>query len=69
MECQYEIVPELYDILVYDIESNGTTITEQPAYITSTSIVSSPTPSLTVVNPARGPYNFVVIIVIYYSFQ
>ena len=54
MKCKSIVETNLYHILVYDIESNGTTYTQQPAYETSamiigmsstTSVVGTPTQS------------------------
>ena len=62
MKCDSNIATNLYHILVYDIQSNGTTYTQQPAYETSTMItgmsstttdVVTPTPSTT---PIEGEF-------------
>ena len=49
MKCESISETNLYHILVYDIQSNGTTYTQQPAYETSTMItgMSSTTSSAT----------------------
>ena len=43
MKCKSIVETNLYHILVYDIESNGTTYTQQPAYETSTMITVTST--------------------------
>ena len=43
MKCESISDTNLYHILVYDIESNGTTYTQQPAYETSTMITVTST--------------------------
>ena len=52
MKCKSISETNLYHILVYDIESNGTTYTQQPAYETSTmiTVMSSTTSSATLDN-------------------
>ena len=43
MKCESISETNLYHILVYDIQSNGTTYTQQPAYETSTMITVTST--------------------------
>ena len=72
MKCDSNIETNLYHILVYDVENDGTPFIEKPAYETSTMITVMSSKITNVVtqasqttSPNGGKYCIVVIILMY----